>query len=192
MAENKADDLALLAYLYTGGELNEADQAAFERRLAQEQPAREALVESVRMSASLMGGDSRPDPAYRQRVRDRLQPAGWRRPWGRHHYRGHPLLWTGLGAVAAVLVSLTLLRPEPEVKVVETSRPAAPQKQEPVTADPEPVDDAAALQDMALIWAELHTPDNAVKAATQEQRRKSRIEDRRQTRKSGQPPPASD
>jgi len=175
MSEKKADDLALLAHLYAGGELPAPEAALFEQRLSQDQAARDALAEAVWMSAVLYGGEPRPDPAYRQQVRDRLRPTWWRRLVGRRSYRGHPAFWSALGAVAAALC-LLLLRPAPAVQVVERT---VVQTQ----PEPEAEDDAAALHDMALVWAELHNPDHAVKSATQEQKRKDRREDRRQLRK---------
>ena len=45
-----------------------------------------------------------PRPAYRQRVRQRLRPTGWwRRLTRRRTYHGHPALWSGLGAAAALM-----------------------------------------------------------------------------------------
>src|SRR6185369_271876 len=103
MSEQKANDLPLLAHLYAGGELSVSEAALFEQRLAQDQAARDALAETVWMNAILQGGELRPDPAYRQQVRERLHPTWWRRLAGRRNYRGHPLVWSALGGVAAAL-----------------------------------------------------------------------------------------
>src|SRR5262245_39340169 len=123
MAEKKtlAEELALRAYLYVSGELTEVERADFEQQLAWEQPARDALAEAVRMSATLTGSLPRPDSAYRDRVRARLHPSWWQRLLARRSYQGHPLFWLALGAAAALLL-LTALRPAPKVHVIERER----------------------------------------------------------------------
>ncbi len=45
-SESKSD-LAWLAFVYVSGELTHAEAEAFERRLAQDQAAREAVAEAV-------------------------------------------------------------------------------------------------------------------------------------------------
>src|SRR5213080_840229 len=94
------EPLAFQALLYASEGLAEADAAAFERRLAEDQAAREALAQAVPLALALRGqAVSSPNPVYRSRVRRRLLP---RPP------RVHPAVWTGLGAAAAVLVMLGL------------------------------------------------------------------------------------
>ena len=177
MAEHKSsDELALQAYLYASGELSEPERAAFEERLAVEQSAREALANAVQLSAALQGESPRPDPSYRDRVRQRLQPAWWKRLLARRSYRGHPLFWSALGAAAAVLIFLTLPRPEPEIRVLVREVPV--ESQPVVVGEPD-----AALQDVSVIWAELSTPDRAVRAREEQNQRRTRQEDRRQTRR---------
>jgi anti-sigma factor RsiW len=133
MADKQAntDELALQAYLYAGGELSDADRTRFEQRLAIDQAAREALANAVEMSAALRGEASRPDPAYRDRVRQRLRPSWWSRLLARRSYRGHPLLWTAAGAAASLLLALTLFRPAPEIRVIEREVPVSEEPADP-------------------------------------------------------------
>src|SRR5262245_58228372 len=92
--------LAVQALLYASGGLAEAEAAAFERRLAEDQASREALAQAVPLALALRGqAVSPPNPAYRTRVRQRLLP---------RRFRGHPAYWAGLGAAAGVLVMLGL------------------------------------------------------------------------------------
>jgi hypothetical protein len=183
MAEkNTAEVLALQAHMYASGELAEPERAAFEERLAADQSAREALAEAVYMNAALRGEAARPDPGYRARVRQRLRPSWWKRLLARQSYRGHPLLWSAVGAAAALLIALYVPRPEPEVRVIVREVPAElPPAGEGNTAD-------ASLHDISYIWAELSTPDHTVRAHAEENQRKTRQEDRRHTRRNARPP----
>lgn len=105
------EELICLALLYASGELDEADAAAFERRLAEDQAARDALCQAVELNVSADGeGPPLPDPSYRQRVRQRLNQR-------RRHLRKlnaqanpfiNPALWTALGASAAVILMVVL------------------------------------------------------------------------------------
>jgi anti-sigma factor RsiW len=154
--------LAVQALLYASGGLADADADAFERRLAEDQAAREALAQAVPLALALRGqAVSRPDPAYRTQVRRRLL----RRP-----YRGHPAFWAGLGAAAAVLVMLGLgtvsrLPPLPPPTPPDSS--ARPASRETETASV-----------MADVWAELQTPEHLLKAHDEEMRRRGRAEER--------------
>jgi hypothetical protein len=181
MAENNtpAEDLALRAYLYAEAELPDAEHQAFEEQLAVDQTAREALAEVVRMNTFLTEGAPRPNPAYRERVRRRLRSTWWRRLLARRPYRGHPLFWLATGAAAALFLSLSVFRPAPEVHIIEkviVESPAPPD----VLADD-------GLQDAAFIWADLSSPEHVVKSHAEESRRKTRVEDRRQTRRGMNP-----
>lgn len=169
------DDLALQAYLYASGELPPREREDFELRLALEQPVREALAEAVRLTASLAGKETRPAPAYRARVLHRLRPRWWTRVLDRRAWPGHPLLWATAGAAASLFLTLTLLRPAPEVQLVELP-PATPSAIPDAKGDPD-------LGDRAFIWAELSTPDHVSRTHAEESRRKSRIEDRKQNRR---------
>ena len=63
----------LLAFLYVTGELEGSEAASFERQLAENQAAREALCQAVRLCLHLSRPTAvAPDPAYRERVRQRL------------------------------------------------------------------------------------------------------------------------
>lgn len=158
--------LALQALLYAGGELDEADAIAFEGRLAEDQSAREALAQAVELTQTLEGRQpARPDPRWRGRVRDRLAgPSLWQRVVGKRAYRGHPAVWTGLGAAAAVLLMLTTASPSPAPKLAEQQQPEAP---------------AVPSAEAASMWADLHNTEHMEKAHADENRRKIRVEDRR-------------
>jgi hypothetical protein len=167
------DGLAWLALLYAGGELEEAEAAQFEQRLAADQQAREALAQAVPL-AMPPGQPLLPDPAYRRRVHRRL-----RRPWGwllqRRSYPGHPLLWSSAGAAAAVLLTtLTFLLGMPASPPVAAGPQPAPAAAREGEAPAEPPDRA----DVANAWARLHTTDHVARAHDEEMRRKSRTDPR--------------
>ncbi len=70
------NDLHLQAFLYASGELDKSAAVSFERRLAEEQAAREALCQAVLLWQPLgRQTDSGPDPVYRECVRQRLRVA---------------------------------------------------------------------------------------------------------------------
>jgi hypothetical protein len=109
--ESAADELTSLALLYSTGELDEVETAAFERRLAEDQAARDALCQAVEMNLTLTGeAPSAPDPAYRQRVRQRLHQRRrhLRKLEEQPAYFGHPALWTAIGAAAAGLLMVVM------------------------------------------------------------------------------------
>jgi hypothetical protein len=93
-----------LARRYADGGLSGADADAFERRLASDPDAQDALCAAVRQS----GGRTAPDPAYRAAVHRRLLPSWWRRLFAPRPHRGHPVFWAAVGAAAALLVVLLL------------------------------------------------------------------------------------
>jgi hypothetical protein len=162
------DGLAWLALLYASGELTETEAAEFEQRLAGDQQAREALAQAVPLALP-PGQPLTPDPSYREGVRRRLRR---RRSWSwlveRRAYPGHPVLWSGAGAVAAALVmALGLLAwmPSPPPTVVRVEPAPAPAS-EPAKAD------------VASVWAQLHTTDHVARAHDEEMRRKNRNEQR--------------
>jgi hypothetical protein len=169
-------DLMLLALLYTGDELDEQEKAAFEGRLGHDQAARDALAQAVQVSLLLTSAPG-PDPAYREKVRQRLRPSWWRRLAGRRSYRGHPLLWGGLGAAAAALVLLTWGQPS----VFSTPQAV---REIIVLRAPEPAPEGAPVpvgKDVAQVWAELHNHEHLSRAVAEERRRRDRAEERRQT-----------
>jgi hypothetical protein len=171
---------AHLAFLYVSGEMNATETAAFERRLGEEQPLREALCQAVELMRTLEGlAPPMPRLAYRQRVRQRLRPTGWWRGLARRQmYRGHPALWSGLGAGAALLavliVSPSLLPTNPQTPaasalppVAEQTKPSRPE----VSAD-EPAD--LATIEEAEMWASMHNSAHLVRAHKEEGRRRDR------------------
>ena len=91
-------DLAVLALRYAAGDLPPDQMTAFEERLADDQSARDALSEAIRLSASAVGQPvPAPSPGVRAGVRDRLFPTWLTRLFPRKSYRGHPVTWAGLG-----------------------------------------------------------------------------------------------
>ena len=108
--DNADSELANTALLYASGELDEAEAEAFERRLAEDQAARDALCQAVEMNLTLSGQAQAPDPAYRQGVRQRLQQRRrhLRKMTGGPTFFGQPAMWAALGAAAAVLLMVVL------------------------------------------------------------------------------------
>jgi hypothetical protein len=156
--------LAFQALLYASGVLAEADAAAFERRLAEDQDCREALAQAVPLALALRGqAVSPPNPAYRTRVRQRLVP---------RRFRGHPAFWAGLGAAAAVLVMLGL----GTVSRLPPLPPPVPPDSSPVARPANRETDAASVT--AEVWAELQNPNHLLKAHDEEMRRRGRAEER--------------
>jgi hypothetical protein len=178
--------LQATALRYAAGDLTPDEGAAFEGRLAEDQDARDALAEAVRLSAQAIGQEPpAPDPAFRLATRARL---------GLLAYRGHPVAWAGLGALAlaaCALVGVTLAdRAGPPAAA--TAPPAAapvevapaPQAVEPAVA-PMPRETGALAsaehpvsaacgpepaRSVAEIWADLSTPEHVEKAHDDELR----------------------
>jgi anti-sigma factor RsiW len=100
------EDLALLALLYSSGELEGDEAAAFEARLAVDQEARDALAQAVQLSLTAAGERCAPDAAWREETKARLlqRASMWQRLAGPRVYRGHPAVWSIFGALAASLV----------------------------------------------------------------------------------------
>jgi hypothetical protein len=172
------DALALQALLYAGGELSGDEAAAFERRLADDQAARDALVQAVQLALPLADAPPRPDPAYRAVVKQRLH-GGWGR-WliGRRSYRGHPLLWTGLGAAAAVLAMLYLYRPASADLSVAQGPSASPSLDDSGPLGLTWPEDDDETFDVAQTWAGMPKNEHLIKARDDEMRRKERAQDR--------------
>jgi hypothetical protein len=154
-AENSLADLALLA---AGGELDGPEAEAFERRLAEDQTAREALVQAVVLTQALGGTPASPNPAYRAAVRRRLRRVSLTR---------HPALWASLGAAAAIALML-LLWPRSGPCPKQTS-PCLTNTQEEPSAEPgsrEP-----SLEE-ALFWASLQHSDHLEQVIEEKKKRK--------------------
>ncbi|HEY7424550.1 MAG TPA: hypothetical protein VH682_10005 [Gemmataceae bacterium] len=171
---------AHLAFLYVSGEMNATETAAFERRLGEEQTLREALCQAVELMQTLEGlAPPMPRPAYRQRVRQRLRPAGWWRLLLRQRtYRGHPALWSGLGAAAALLAVLSVT---PSLLPTGSRTPATPDlppvaKQTKPNRPEVPAEEPADLATIeeAEMWASMPNSDHLVRAHEEEGRRRDR------------------
>ena len=123
-------ELALLALRYAAGELVGPAAEAFEERLATDGAAREALGETVRLSAAVSGiAVPTPRPGLFAGVQDRLFPTTLRGLFPARSYRGHPAVWVGLGSLAAGLFALTLDRatdPTPQFVVRPMIAPSVP------------------------------------------------------------------
>jgi anti-sigma-K factor RskA len=178
MSEASPTD-ANLAFLYTSGEMDAAEKAHFEQRLAEEQPLREALCRAVELMQTLEGlAPLTPSPTYRQRVSERLRSADslWRWLGQRRTYRGHPALWSGLGAAAA-LMSVLLMAPH----WISKERPVP--SDETMAKEQSPIRDAdtsrevpAALStiEVAETWASLPNTEHLTHAVEEENRRRDR------------------
>jgi hypothetical protein len=165
---------AHLAFLYASGEMNEWESAAFERRLGEEQSLRETLCQAVQLMQTLEGlAPPVPRPAYRQRVRQRLQPSGW---WcrlaQRQSYRGHPALWSALGAAAALLI--VLIGPRIGREAPAPSPVAEQMRPNPLEAPrPDSRSESATIEE-AEMWANMPTSDHLARAHEEEGRRRDR------------------
>ena len=121
-------DLAVRALRYAAADLPADEMTAFEERLADDQPARDALAEAIRLSASAVGQPPPvPSAGVRAGVRDRLFPTWLTRLFPRKSYRGHPATWAGLGgglttAVAVLVASLAGDPPTPDGPPFPTDR----------------------------------------------------------------------
>jgi hypothetical protein len=180
--------LQATALRYAAGDLEPEEVAAFEALLGEDQDARDALAEAVRLSAAALGQKSpAPHPSFRAVTRARLGLLG---------YRGHPLAWTGLGAAvvaACALVAVSLAdhsAPEaasaaPVAPAVAEAVPPTPHV-DPAAVAPLPPDAHAAAEhphggpedrSVAEIWADLSTPDHVEKACGDEMRWRQRMRD---------------
>src|SRR4051812_40747615 len=89
--------LQATALRYAAGDLSPTETAAFEAQLADDQDARDALSEAVRLSAAAIGQKPlRPHPSLRALLRARLT-------WG--GYRG-PLVWSAMGGATVAICTL--------------------------------------------------------------------------------------
>src|SRR4051812_37911169 len=95
--------LQATALRYAAGDLDPEEIAAFEALLGEDQDARDALAEAVRLSAAALGQKSpAPHPSFRAVTRARLELLG---------YRGRPVAWASLGAAvvaACALIAVSL------------------------------------------------------------------------------------
>jgi anti-sigma factor RsiW len=174
-----AHGLELDAFLYVSGELDDEKAATFEKRLGGDQAAREAVCQAVQLVQTL--GEATPvgpHPAYRARVRQRLQarPSVWQAFSRPRLYRGHPALWSALGAAAAVLLMLGLDRPFGSTVPAKTSpvpRADFTQELRPTPSPEWPVSSPTA--EMATVWAELTNNERLGSTLEKENQRKIRL-----------------
>jgi hypothetical protein len=174
-------DVNLQAFLYASGELEGIEAASFERRLGEEQAAREALSQAVLLCQPLGSQISAgPNPVYRECVRRRLRP----RPNMERIVeqpradRGHPVIWSVLGAAAAVLLLFSLERLGSRA-VPDGAGGVTVAERGPSSTVPGDLDDPpnAFVSDVALVWAKLPNGEHLRMARAEEMRRKSRAED---------------
>jgi hypothetical protein len=175
------DHLDALALLYANGEMDATQAADFERLLGEDQRAREALCLAVELAKTLDGlPPPQPNPAYRNRVRRRLQPPGFLHKLAARRYRGHPAAWAALGAAAAFLGVVFVngfLAPAPSNQQVQTAGTTpAPER----LAQP-------ALDETALIWSEIPKHERMNRLREEDQRRKTRSDDVRVVRNEERP-----
>jgi hypothetical protein len=185
--------LQATALRYAARDLTASEASAFEARLTDDQEAREALAEAVRLSAAALG--QRPPAAHatflasaRERLTGRVLPG-----FARRAYRGHPLAWAGFGAVlvaTCVVIGLTLADFEPvrDRDGAETTMPTSTTPERPVATalvlagphDAEPGSLAGCGNDspcnsVAEIWANLSTPDQVEKLHDDEMRWRDKL-----------------
>ncbi|MFO0822865.1 MAG: hypothetical protein U0792_07060 [Gemmataceae bacterium] len=186
--------LQTTALRYAAGDLNPNESAEFELLLADDQAARDALSEAVRLSAAALGqAPPTPHHTFRAAIRDRL--SGWCPSWLRRGaYRGHPLVWSSLGAAvvfACTIVGLSFdTEPEPAAKTPVAVSTPAPHAPSAVAAEvapaPRETETFAAVStgsaacgesathtptvSIAELWAELSTPEHAEKTHDEELR----------------------
>ena len=173
------------ALRYAAGDLPPDEGAAFEARLAEDQDARDALAEAVRLSAAAIGQKPpAPHPSFRAAIRARLDLRA---------YRGHPFAWVGLGGAAVAvctLIGLSLAgRADPPTAAVaapvpvETILPGRAVEPSAVAVAPMPREHGVSVaaehpapaasgdeRSVAEIWADLSTPEHVEKARDDELR----------------------
>jgi anti-sigma-K factor RskA len=179
------EGLSALALLYASGELDAIEAAEFECRLANDQEARDALVEAVALNQTLCGlAALRPAVEYRQRVAHRLLGARVEPSRHRSGYPGHPLLWAVAGAAAAVLGMLALPGTLPR-REAPVATPAPNQGQSPPKTDVMPLAEMVeeeADEETIVVWSEVPRGEHLTRAIGDGNRRRSRLEDRRPSR----------
>jgi hypothetical protein len=186
-------NLPATALRYAAGDLTPEETAAFEAQLAEDQDARDALAEAVRLSAAAIGQKPpTPHPSFRAAMRARL---------GLVAYRGHPFRWVALGATAVAactLVALALGGRAADAPGTAIAAPAVPAEVEAIPAPravepaalataPHPNEAGAAAdattgaacggeqpRSVAEIWADLSTPEHVEKARDDELRWRNR------------------
>lgn len=174
---------AHLAFLYVSGEMDEWEEADFERRLGDEQPLRESLCRAVELMQTLEGlPPPTPRRHYRQRVRQRLGicRTWWHRLTRTRVYRGHPAFWSGLGAAAilplVLILSSALFSTDRNARTPtpEFSTPPQAKQPAPILPPPRPERDDDDMLDIAERWANMDNGDHLARAHEEEVRRRDR------------------
>lgn len=135
-------ELAHLALRYAANDLAAPDLHAFEARLCDDQTAREALAEAIRLSAAASGlVTPAPVSTLARDIADQLHPTWLSRLLPRKRYRGHPALWATAGALAVGSVSLTVwaLATPSDVDLVQQLTPDVVRRVRPPEILPESV-----------------------------------------------------
>jgi hypothetical protein len=86
------------AFCYAAGELASAEAAAFEQRLAEEQPAREALARAVELTQAVAAAETLEPVVVVQTGRSL---------WGRSQW-GRRLAWMAVGSAASLLITAVI------------------------------------------------------------------------------------
>jgi hypothetical protein len=194
--------LQTTALRYAAGDLSRTEAEAFELRLAEDQEARDALSEAVRLSAAALGQEPpAPDSTFRASIRERL--TSWcSMCLRRRAYKGHPLMWVGVGGFAVALSAvvglafaehtrggvptvaspgseITLPQPVPLVLPVVSVSHNGELEPSPtaVTADLPACGTESPQTTVAELWAELSTTDHAEKTHDEEIRWRQRMRD---------------
>ncbi|MFL5243611.1 MAG: hypothetical protein ACJ8FY_16010 [Gemmataceae bacterium] len=193
--ESARGQRAWQSLLYAGGELNPAEEAAFEQRLAGDQALREALCQATQMLGALGSrAPDRPNVAYRQAVRARLHlpTTFWQKLKTPQSYPGHPFLWGFAGAAAAVLFMVGLGRLSETSSMHTSSQARSSALQSGATPLANGESQYASLAQTADIWAAMHPSDHLSKAHDEETRRRVRGLDRPRLGKSDVRRPSTD
>lgn len=161
------------ALRYAANDLAPPEAAAFEARLADDQDARDALAEAVRLSAAAVGQrPPEPDPAVRAASRARLALAA---------QRFRPLAWAGLGAAAlagCALAGLALADRAAGPPAPAAVAPAeAPPPREAVAGQIDPAPLADDTRTVAELWAEMSGTESVERAHEEEMRWRQKVRD---------------
>jgi len=174
---HEPDCVQFQSLLYIAGELEGAELTQFEKRLGEDQEARDALCHAMGLTVALSGHKTfRPDPAYRAVVRKQLFPAkGFWQSWVQPNWT-HPAVWTATGALV-LLVTLSLARPRsPLAGDRGVSSPVADAVQKSKHANNDESKDLPSPE-AATFWSELPNGEHLSKAREDDQRRKDRVQD---------------
>lgn len=137
MRQDKQDDLDWLAFCYIADELSPADEEAFERRLADDQRAREAVARAVDLTMAVAAAGAAPSP--------RTTPASGAIGIWRRASLASRLAWTAIAASACLAAVVAF------VHHVSTGPVAGPPREAP-TQEKAAVPNAGDGR-LALLWS---------------------------------------